>query len=135
MEFIKNSILGTFHPSTTNAVSISQNFSPHLIEPNIKYVIYSTLQKCHNHRVKIYNWLFNFCIFSFFVFLFGGSLYYCYKSKPTPQELHERMIRDQKYILSKIRFYQNEKLKERSIQRERTSEITDLPTMTNPNRR
>jgi len=45
------------------------------------------------------------------------------------------MIRDQKYILSKIRFYQNEKLKERSIQRERTSEITDLPTMTNPNRR
>ena len=127
MEYLTNSILGTFSSTAQNATTVIQEFTPRLIEPNIKYVLFSTLQKCHNHRVKIYNWFFNICIFSAFVLIFGGGLYYCYKTKPTPEELRQKMIKDQNYIMSKIRFYQNEKLQERT--NNQTSEITNLPMM------
>jgi hypothetical protein len=36
------------------------------------------------------------------------TLYYCYKRKPSPWELRQKMLKDQDYILSKIRFYQAE---------------------------
>lgn len=98
----------------------------HLIEPNIKYMLYSTLKKCHDYRASIYNSFFNLYIFAIFVLVFGGALYYCYLNKPSKEELQVKMARDQAYILSKIRFYQNEKMKQREHE-QRTTNITNLP--------
>ena len=44
-----------------------------------------------------------------FVLVFGGVLYYKYKSKPTPQEAHEKLMRDQAIIMSKIHTHQDER--------------------------
>jgi hypothetical protein len=53
----------------------------------------------------------------------GLTLYYCSKNKLSDLEKRKRMLRDQQYILSKIRYYK-EDIKE---QREKQSDITNLP--------
>jgi Na+-transporting NADH:ubiquinone oxidoreductase subunit NqrC len=94
---------------------------PRLIEPNARYFLYNTLQKCHDHRVQIYTMVLNVGIFLLFVLIVGSILYYCYKKKLTPYEQQQKMLRDQQYILSKIRYYQSENMNKQ------TSEITNLP--------
>jgi hypothetical protein len=89
--------------------------------------MFQTLQKCHEYRVNIYSYIYNSLVFIVFFSLFGIVLYYRYKNKPTPEELRIKMEREQNYILSKIRYYQNEK------DRATTSSITDLPFTYNPN--
>jgi hypothetical protein len=83
---------------------------PKLIEPGVKYHLYNTLSKCHETRVGVYTWIFNIVIFAGFVVMFGTALYYCYKNKLSPEEKYNKMMKDQAYILSKIRFYQNERV-------------------------
>lgn len=94
---------------------------PQLIELTVKDSIHGALHKCHSNRILIYNYIFNFMVLFVFILIFGIGLYYCYKQKPTEYELHKKMLKDQQYILSKIRFYQDEKHKQ-SI-----SNITKLP--------
>ena len=50
-------------------------------------------------------WMKNmYCQFIFlFILIFGIGLYYCYKQKPSEYELHKKMLKDQQYILSKIK--------------------------------
>jgi hypothetical protein len=96
-----------------------------LIEPSARYFIQNTLQNCHSTRVRIYSFIFNIVVFVIFFLVFGGILYYSYKNKPTEYEKRQKMLRDQEYILSKIRYYQTETHKKYS------SDITDLPTTTN----
>jgi len=97
---------------------------PRLIEPTMKNYLYNTLQNCHHTRIKTYNTAFNLIVFLLFVFVMGGAMYYCYKQKPTPYEQYEKMKRDQEIILSKIRYYQNERVGAK----QNTAAITDLPT-------
>lgn len=84
--------------------------APRLIESSIKNTLYQTLNKCHDMRVKYYSIFFNAAIFIIFVGITGVALYFCYKRKLTPEEQYDKMIMDQQYILSKIRFYQNERI-------------------------
>jgi hypothetical protein len=84
--------------------------SPKLIEPNVKYHVYNTLSKCHHTRVGVYTWILNIAVFVAFVLVGGSALYYCYTHKMTPEERYNKMMKDQAYILSKIRFYQNERM-------------------------
>lgn len=95
--------------------------SARLIEPNARYFLYSTLQKCHDNRIKIYTTVLNISVFVLFIGCIGITLYYCYRKKPTDYELQQKIMRDQQYILSKIRFYQSENMKRN------TSNITNLP--------
>ena len=95
---------------------------PRLIEPNARYFLYNTLQKCHDNRVQIYTMVLNIGVFLLFVLITGATLYYCYKKKLTPYEQQQKLMRDQQYVLSKIRFYQDEQKKISS------SRITNLPT-------
>ena len=97
---------------------------PQLIDSSAKDFIYNTLQKCHYNRVKIYTFALNIGVFLLFVSIFGFTLYYCYKQKPTPYEQYQKMMRDQEIILSKIRYYQNERVGAK----QNTAAITDLPT-------
>lgn len=101
--------------------------SPRLIDSTFQNYMYNTLQKCHQYKVNIYTWVFNIIIFVLFVSITSVVLYFCYKKKLTPEEQKQKMIRDQEYILSKIRYYQNERIKSQS------SNITDLPHIYNPN--
>jgi len=94
---------------------------PSLIEPNAKYYLFSSLKSCHENRVNLYYYALNISVFVIFVGITGYLLYYCHKHKLSDYEKERKMIRDQQYIMSKIRFYQEE-----SKQRNESS-ITALP--------
>jgi hypothetical protein len=99
------------------------NITAQLIEPNIRYLLFNTLQKCHDYRVKYYNIIFNITIFVVFVSVTGMILFYSYKKKPTEEEKRHKLLRDQQYVLSKIRFYKDE------MKKNNTSSITSLPIL------
>jgi hypothetical protein len=92
-----------------------------LIEPNVRTYLNSTLQSCRETRTNVYYLALNVGILILFVCVFGTMLYFCYKQKKTPYEIHQKMVKDQEYILSKIRVYQSSKIEET------TSKITNLP--------
>jgi hypothetical protein len=95
--------------------------APKLIESNIKNVLFNTLSKCHGTRVQIYYIVLNLIVFIAFMLITGTILYYCYKKKPTDYESRQKLLKDQEYVLSKIRFYQGEQLQKTM------SNITNLP--------
>lgn len=82
---------------------------PNLIDNSAINYMYDALQICHTNRVKIYYIALNAGVLIAFVVITYLILYYCYKRKPTPLELKRKMLKDQEYVLSKIRFYQREK--------------------------
>lgn len=94
-----------------------------LIEPNVRNYLTSTLQSCRETRSNVYYLALNIGVFCLFVGIFGSALYYCYTQKKSPFEIEQKMIKDQEYILNKIRFYQS------SRQVETTSSISNLPSI------
>ena len=97
---------------------------PRLIENSAKNYLFQTLQKCHTNRVSIYYYALNFGVLLLFVGVVGAILYYCSKKKLTDYEKQQKIMKDQAYVLSKIRYYQEDK-KERN--RSQVTGITDLP--------
>jgi hypothetical protein len=98
--------------------------NPNLVDPGTRYYLFNSLQKSHHYRVKYYSIIFNILVFIFFI---GGTalfLYWRYKEKPSNAELKARRDAEERYILSKIRFYQEEKKK---IDNKAYQRITDLP--------
>ena len=53
--------------------------------------------------------------------VFGGILYYRYKSKPTPYEIQQKMKREQEIVMSKIQMYQDDR------KRSNFSDMTKIP--------
>jgi hypothetical protein len=96
---------------------------PQLIDYNARLFMNSILHKCHDNRIYLYSIALNVGVFVIFVLVFGLALYYCYTKKPNEYERREKMIKDQEYILSKIRFYQSE------LANKKQSSITELPLM------
>ena len=92
-----------------------------LIEPNVRNYLQTTLQTCRETRTNVYYLALNIGIFILFICIFGSALYFCYKQKKSPYEIQQKMIKDQDYILSKIRYYQSEK------HAATTSNITSIP--------
>ena len=82
---------------------------PALIENNTRYYLQNVLQKCNQHRASIYHWSLNIGVFIIFVIIVFAILYSCYKSKRTPEEIQQKDLKDQAYILSKIRHYKQER--------------------------
>jgi hypothetical protein len=95
-----------------------------LIEPNVKNYLYDTLQKCHSKRVSIYYYVFNISVILFIVIVFGLGLYYSSKQKLTDYERNQKLIKDQEYVLSKIRYYKEDK---KNIEDSQMTGITNLP--------
>ncbi len=95
--------------------------APRLIEPGIKNYIYNALQASHGTKQRIFTIILNLSVFIGFLAVFGTVLYFCYKRKPSDYEAHQKVMKDQQYILSKIRLYQGE---QRNIS---SSNITQLP--------
>jgi hypothetical protein len=92
-----------------------------LIEPSAKYFLQNTLQKCHEKRVGIYTTFLNIGVFVLFVGIVGGILYYNYRNRPTEYEKYQKMLKDQEYVLSKIKYYKTE------YADPKYSHITNLP--------
>jgi len=97
---------------------------PRLTEISAKHFLFTTLQNCHSNRVSIYYYALNFGVLFLFVGVVALVLYYCSKQKLSDYEKQQKMLKDQQYILSKIRYYQEDK-KERN--RSQVTGITDLP--------
>jgi hypothetical protein len=98
--------------------------NPRLIENSTKNFLFQTLQKCHYNRVSIYYYTLNFGILVLFFGVFGAVLYYSYKNKLSPYEMQQKILKDQQYVLSKIRYYQEDK---KNMQNSQISSITNLP--------
>uniref|UniRef100_A0A6C0KPC4 Uncharacterized protein n=1 Tax=viral metagenome TaxID=1070528 RepID=A0A6C0KPC4_9ZZZZ len=84
---------------------------PMLTEPGVKFFLNETLKQCHIHKDKFYNMLLNIGLFIGFLIALGIFLLYKYKGKLSPQEIEEKELEKKKYILSKIRNYQDTKLR------------------------
>lgn len=83
---------------------------PKLIEPGVKSFLNHTLHKCRQFKNKYNNLILNISLFvGLFVILFF-ILIFKYKGKPTPEEVKEKELIKQQYILSKVKNFQHEKL-------------------------
>lgn len=81
---------------------------PRLVEPiSIQYMM-NTLQQCHTTRTNLYYNMFNIGVLVIFVLVVGITLYYCSKDKLSDYEKQQKLLKDQQYIMSKIRFFQTE---------------------------
>jgi hypothetical protein len=100
---------------------------PRLIETSVTSHMKYILNKCHDTRVRIYLNSLNIVVFLLFCLIFGAALYYCYRKKLSPDQEAEKMIKDQEYILSKIRFY-----KEHQKHITDSAKITQLPNTLDP---
>ena len=103
---------------------------PRLIESNLRGYLHEKLHMCHQTKATLFVWTFNIGIFLAFCLILALVLYFKRRSRDIPEyEKEEKMLREQNYILSKIRDYQNyEKLK-----RQESSMITELPFSYDPN--
>ena len=99
---------------------------PRLIENSSKYYMSELLNKCHQNRVQVYQYSLNIGICIVFIIVTTLILYYCYRVKLSPEEEYQKKIKDQEYILSKIRFYKDQ---QRVINSK--SDITQLPVLDN----
>lgn len=84
---------------------------PMLTEPGVKYFLNETLKQCHVFKEKHQNMMFNIVLFISFFILLGILLLYKYKGKLTPEEIEQKEVDKKRYILSKIRNYQDAKIK------------------------
>jgi hypothetical protein len=94
---------------------------PFLTEPGVKSFLNSMLKQCHSFKLDYHNYMINIGLFSLFLFILGGLLYYKYKGKLSEQEKKQRDYEKQQYILSKIKKYKIDK------QRMNEQLITGLP--------
>lgn len=93
---------------------------PRLIDTNTSAYLQDLLKKCHDVRVETYSYFMNVGIIFAFVIIACIILYYSFRTKKTPEEKQIQHVKDQKYILDKI--------KELQIQRKLQQEfITNLP--------
>ena len=94
---------------------------PALIEPGVKYFLKETLKRCHVFKESHNIFLLNISLFMGFLVILGVILLYKYKGKLTPKEIQIKDNEKQQYILSKIKNYQDTRL------RESQNLITGLP--------
>ena len=84
---------------------------PILTEPGVKYFLNETLKQCHRFKEIYNNYIFNVIILISFFVILGGILLYKYKGKLTAEEIEENELVKKKYILSKIKNYQDAKVR------------------------
>lgn len=97
------------------------NSKPILTEPGVKYFLGETLKQCHQFKEQYYNVLINIGLFFLFLLILGAILLYKYKGKLTPEQMREKELEKQRYILSRIKNFQDAKI------REQQQLITGLP--------
>lgn len=85
--------------------------APHLVDDLSKHYIQDILKKCNQTRTNMYITLFNLFVLFGLVLIGGIVLYVLYRNRPDKNQSYNKMIKDQEYVLSKIRFYQEQQKK------------------------
>ena len=103
---------------------------PKLIDTSAIQYLDGALKKSHEIRIKYHRLMWNAGLLFGFFFIVAAVLYYRYTNRPTPQEANYKLIKDQEYVLSKIRFFQeqNQRIQE-SNRLAAGSEISGLPVV------
>ena len=103
---------------------------PRLIDTSAIHYLDGALKKSHEIRVKYHVITWNYGILFTLILVVGSFLYYRYTHKPTAAEANYKLIKDQEYVLSKIRFFQeqNQRIKE-SNRLADGAEISGLPVI------
>ena len=84
---------------------------PMLTEPGVKYFLNETLKQCHIFKENHNNLIYNIGLFIGFIILLGMLLIYKYKGKLTQEEIRDKERVKKMYILSKIKNYQDAKIR------------------------
>jgi len=109
---------------------MEDDLSPKLIDTSAVQYLDSALKKSHEVRIKYHRIMWNVGIVGVFFVILAAVLYYRYKTRPTPEEANYKLIKDQEYVLSKIRFFQeqNRRINE-SNRLAAGAEISGLPVI------
>jgi hypothetical protein len=91
---------------------IQKYTKPILIEPGVRYFLNETLKQCHIFKENYKNLIVNIGLLIFFIIILGIILLIKYKGKLTPEEIKQKELEKKKYILSKIKNYQDARKKE-----------------------
>jgi len=107
--------------------------APKLIDTSTIHYLDGALKKSHEIRIKYHRIIWNAGLVFGFVFIVAAVMYYRYLDKPTPKEANYKLIKDQEYVLSKIRFFQeqNQRINE-SNRLAAGAEISGLPVVHTP---
>lgn len=100
--------------------------SPKLIEHGVYMYLQNTLYNCKERRSQLFYFGLNITVFLLFAAFISIILYFCYSQKKSPYEEYQKQLKDQEYILSKIRFYQGHM---HNLNIRDKSNITGLPSM------
>jgi hypothetical protein len=97
---------------------------PQLVDNLSKQYLQNVLKQCNQTRTNMYVTMFNLIVLA--ILFIGGAitLYILYSSRPNKQQAYQKMMKDQDYVLSKIRFYQEQQKKISNV----SSIIEDLPS-------
>ena len=87
------------------------SLKPILTEPGVKYFLNETLKQCHKFKEEHQNTIINICLLVAFLIFLGILLLYKYKGKLTPKEIEQKELIKKQYILSKIKNYQDARVK------------------------
>ena len=102
--------MNTFNNEISNGINNGIS-KPMLTEPGVKYFLNETLKQCHKFKEKYQNMVINIGLLIIFFIILGILLLYKYKGKLTPEEIEQKELNKKQYILSKIRNYQDAKLR------------------------
>jgi len=84
---------------------------PMLTEPGVKFFLSESLKQCHKFKEKHQNTILNIGLFIGFLIILGILLLYKFKGKLTPEEMAEKEMDKKRYIMSRIKNYQDAKVK------------------------
>lgn len=101
------------------------DLNPKLIECSARYHLSEGLIICHNKKLKMNSFIFNVVVFVLFISIFGIGLYCNRKKRLSPYDKHLKDMKEQEYVLTKIRHYQIDKT-------HKDSAITSLPMTYSP---
>lgn len=87
------------------------SITPKLTEPGVKYFINETLKQCHQFKENHQHIIINIGLSFMFFIILGALLFYKYKGKLSEEEIEKKELIKKQYILSKIRNFQNSKIK------------------------
>lgn len=94
---------------------------PILTEPGVLYFLKQTLKNCNDKKTLFYNTLLNLGLLFIFIAILGILLIYKKNNKPTEDEIKNKNLQAQQYMLGKIKSFREKR------QKENNDIITSLP--------
>lgn len=79
----------------------------HLVENETYAALHASLHQCHSVKMNIFSIVMNVAIVLLVVGGFGYFLYSRYTERPTEFQRRQKLMRDQQYVIHKIRTYQD----------------------------